>query len=230
MLKMAAESGTTAIVGTPHADLEYKFQPDVIRQRVTELQAAIGATPRIYEGCDFHLTFDNIQDALTNPSKYTINHKSYLLVEFSDMLIFQNTGEIFAKMRQVGIVPVITHPERNQLLQQRLPMIEQWVADGALTQVTGQSLLGHFGQKAKQFAFDLLKAQLVHFIASDAHDTKHRPPTLRESYEWMKKNYGDAVAEALFVENPRAAVEGTPVVPFQAATEQQQRKWYQFWR
>jgi hypothetical protein len=89
---------------------------------VTELQAAVGAVPRIYEGCDFHLTFDNIQDALSHPTKYTINHKNYLLVEFSDMLIFQNTAEIFAKMRQAGIVPVITHPERNPLLQQRLPV------------------------------------------------------------------------------------------------------------
>lgn len=230
MLKMAAESGTTDIVGTPHADLEYKFQPELIRQRVAELQAATGAIPRIYEGCDFHLTFDNIQDALANPSKYTINHKSYLLVEFSDMLIFQNTGEIFAKMRQVGIIPVITHPERNQLLQQRLPMIEQWVANGALTQVTGQSLLGHFGQRARQFALDLLKAQLVHFIASDAHDTKHRPPLLRDSYDWMKKHWGDTVAQALFVDNPKAAVEGTPLVPFQAPVKPQGRKWFQFWR
>jgi protein-tyrosine phosphatase len=230
MLKMAAESGTTAIVGTPHADLEYKFQPDLISQRAAEIQSAVGPVPRIYTGCDFHLTFDNIQDALSNPSKYTINHKNYLLVEFSDMLIFQNTGEIFAKMRQVGIVPIITHPERNQLLQQRLPMIQDWVANGALAQVTGQSLLGHFGQKAKQFSLDLLKAQLVHFIASDAHDTKHRPPLLREAYEWMQKNWGDTVAEALFVDNPRAVVEGTPVVPFDSSPPPQSKKWFEFWR
>jgi protein-tyrosine phosphatase len=229
MLKMAAEAGTTDIVGTPHADLEYKFQPDVIRTRVTELQAAVGAVPRIYEGCDFHLTFDNIQDALSHPTKYTINHKNYLLVEFSDMLIFQNTAEIFAKMRQAGIVPVITHPERNPLLQQRLPVIEQWVAEGALTQVTGHSLLGRFGPKAKQFSLDLLKRQLVHFIASDAHDTKHRPPPLREAYDRTVKNLGEEGAQMLFVDNPRAAVAGQPL-PMPSLPPMKTRKWFEFWR
>ena len=90
MLKMAAEFGTTDIVATPHADLQFKFQPELIEQQVQELTAAVGGQPHIHVGCDFHLTFDNIQDAVANPSKYTIGHKRYLMVEFSDFLIFQN--------------------------------------------------------------------------------------------------------------------------------------------
>ena len=33
---------------------------------------------KIYSGCDFHITYDNVMDACRNPHKYTINHKNYL--------------------------------------------------------------------------------------------------------------------------------------------------------
>lgn len=229
MLRMAAETGTTDIVATPHADLEYQFSPDLVRQRVEELTGATGGVPRIYEGCDFHLTFDNIQDAVANPTKYTINHKSYLMVEFSDMIIFQNTGEIFDRMLAAGIVPVITHPERNQLLQQRIGRLERWVGGGCLIQLTAQSLLGRFGKTARQFSLELLDRGLVHFVASDAHDTKHRPPVLDDAYRWTAGHYNQGLAERLFVANPRAALEGLPLPEAVEETACKTRPWYRFW-
>src|ERR1700759_5441040 len=72
MLEMAAANGTVAIVGTPHANGEYPFKPDVIAERIAELQPR--TTVRIHPGCDFHLHASNIADALANPDKYTINH------------------------------------------------------------------------------------------------------------------------------------------------------------
>ncbi len=229
MLEMAAAAGTTDIVATPHSDLEYQFQPQLIRERVEILTKATNGKPRIFEGCDFHLTFDNIQDAIAHPTKYTINHKNYLLVEFSDLLIFNETSEIFRRMRdEAGIIPIITHPERNQLLQQRLPQLEQWVAEGCYLQVTAQSLNGRFGNTARQFSLELLKRNLVHFIASDAHDTKHRPPLLNEAFEWLSKNYSPSLAGRLCVDNPMATLTGEPIPAILDAPPA--RKWYQFWK
>ncbi len=229
MLRMAAEGGTRGIVATPHADLEYKFQPDLIRERADQLRAAAGGRIELWTGCDFHLTFDNIQDAINHPTRYTINHKSYLLVEFSDMLIFQNTADIFARLGEAGMIPVVTHPERNTLLQQRLPQLKHWVEQGAYLQVTAQSLTGRFGKTARAFSLELLNQNLVHFIASDAHDLKHRPPLLKEAFGFVSKEYSAELAQALFVDNPTAAVAGAPLPP-QPYTFRPSRKWYQFWR
>ena len=74
--------------------------------------------------------------------KYTINQDRYLLVEFSDLLIFRNTADIFGRLLEGGMISIVTHPERNQLLQQRLEEIALWVEAGACVQVTGQSLAG----------------------------------------------------------------------------------------
>lgn len=208
MLRIAAQAGTTEIVATPHANTEFCFQPELVAEKIAELAAASGDLVRIHSGCDFHLSYDNIQDALANPLKYTINQKGYLLVEFSDLLIARGMEEVFSRMRDVGITPVITHPERNWFLQQRLERLAIWVENGCPLQITAQSLLGRFGPDAKRFARELLKRDLVHFVASDAHDPDDRPPRLDEAYACVAKKLGPERAERLFVTNPRAALTG----------------------
>jgi protein-tyrosine phosphatase len=230
MLRMAAESGTTDLVATPHANLNYKFEPLVIRDRLKEVEAALDGALRLYTGCDFHLSYDNIQDAITNPRKYTINQNRYLLVEFSELLIFRNTADIFGRLQEAGMSPIITHPERNTLLCQRLEEIESWVQAGAYVQVTGQSLVGHFGRRSAEFARTLLDRGLVHFIASDGHDLKHRPPRLAEAYAWLKENYGAQMAETLCVLNPRATLTGDNLNSTESDLPAEPRKWYQIWR
>lgn len=228
MVRMAAEHGTTDLVATPHADLQYKFDPVENAKRIEQLKEASGGTLRLYTGCDFHLSFDNIQDAIANPTKYTLDQGHYLLVEFSDMLIFNNTSEIFDRLLDAGMIPVITHPERNGLLRQRVENIAEWVSQGVRVQVTGQSLTGRFGKRAAEFSRALLDRSLVHVIASDAHDLERRPPVLDAAHTWLKENYSEALAEMLCVTNPRAALESKPM-QLPEGESAKGRKWYQFW-
>jgi len=230
MVRMASEHGTTDLVATPHASPAYKFEPLVIAERLGQLKAACGGALRLYTGCDFHLSYDNIQDALLQPRKYTIAQKNYLLVEFSDLLIFHNTGEIFGRLLEGGMIPVITHPERNALLRLRLENIAEWVAAGARVQVTGQSLTGGFGRRAQAFAKELLDHGLVHVIASDGHDLEHRPPVMDQAYHWLEKEYNQTLAEILCIENPKATLSGDPMTSPDTTGSSSTSKWYQFWR
>lgn len=230
MIRIAAGNGTTDLVATPHANPKYRFDPGLIDERLAEIAETSGSALRLHRGCDFHLSFDNIEDALVHPAKYTINHGCYLLVEFSDLLIFNNTAEIFERLQQAGMTPVITHPERNRLLRERIDSIAQWVESGACVQLTAQSLLGGFGKRAEEFSGRLLDRRLVHFLASDAHDCEHRPPRLDQAYAWVKKHYSEELAEALCVLNPKAAIIGEPLEPFRDSITTESRKWYQIWR
>jgi protein-tyrosine phosphatase len=230
MVRMAAEHGTTDLVATPHANLSYQFNPQLVEERLAEIAAASDNVLRLHAGCDFHLSFDNIQDAVANPRKYTINHHRYLMVEFSDLLIFNNTAEIFARLEETGMTPVITHPERNSLLQQRIDQIAAWVEAGACVQVTAASLLGGFGRRAAEFSRTLLDRRLVHFLASDAHDCEHRPPRLDLAHAWVRERYGEEWAEALCVTNPGATLRGESLEPLAGARGSESRRWYQIWR
>jgi protein-tyrosine phosphatase len=230
MLRLAQEHGTTAIVATPHANLEYRYDPELISRRIEEMSHALGGSIQIHRGCDFHLSYDNIQDAIANPRKYTINGGPYLLVEFSDLLIFKNTAEIFARLQDAGMIPIITHPERNDLLRQRIDQITAWVGAGALNQVTAQSLTGRFGKRAAEFAKLLLERDLVHFLASDGHDCEHRPPRMDQAYAWVLDRYGEATAEALCRTNPQAAITGEPLALTPKDVSSSPRKWYHIFR
>ena len=230
MVRMAAEHGTTDMVATPHANLQFKFNPELIAERIAQVREAAAGVLRLYTGCDFHLSYDNIQDSIEHPRKYTVNQQRYLLVEFSELLIFKNTEDIFARLRDAGMVPIVTHPERNGLLRQRIENIAKWVDQGARMQVTAQSLTGGFGRRAQEFSRELLDRSLVHVVASDGHDCERRPPVMDQARVWLRKKYGDALAEALCVTNPGATLTGDDMYLPNADPHSSVRKWYEFWR
>jgi protein-tyrosine phosphatase len=189
------------------------------------LQRAVGESIRLHRGCDFHLSYENIRDAIANPTKYTIRGRRYLLVEFSDFLIPNTAADIFSALMNAGMTPVVTHPERNPLLRKRLQDLADWIRSGCRLQVTGGSLLGHFGPAAKQCADHLVSCGIAHFVASDAHDTRRRTTDLRASHKYVSNRYGKDRAEVLFETNPAAALEGT-AIPL--TTGGRSRRWFLF--
>ncbi len=75
-----------------------------------------------------------------------------------------------------------------------------------------------------------MQHQLVHFIASDAHNTSSRPPLLSEARRTVAAEQGEEAACALFETNPLAAIEGR-VLPWQPEpVPLQQRRWSFFRR
>ncbi len=229
MLRLAAETGTTDIVATPHADLQFAFDPVLVEQKIAELAAAAGNLIRIHYGCDFHLHYENVREALADPGRYAINHKNYLLVEMSELMSVRTAGEAIARLSGAGLHPILTHPERNRVLQQNVSELERWVAGGCLLQVTAQSLTGDFGRKARSCAFELLRRGLVDFVASDAHDTKNRPPRLDAACALVAEEFGRERAQRLFQINPAAVLAGEPLPEPEQAPATARRSWWRFW-
>ncbi len=204
MLTMAAEDGTTEAVATPHANSRYRFNPALIEKRLAALAAQ--TTVRLHRGCDFRLQPDNIEDALANPAKYTINHGRYLLVEFPEVSVFAHADEVLTELLDAGLVPIVTHPERNRELRERIDDLARWVAMGCGLQVTAGAVTGRFGREPQAAVSSLVARGLVHFVASDAHDVWQRPPTLSQAYSALAAEWGEDTVRPMFVDNPRAVV------------------------
>jgi protein-tyrosine phosphatase len=150
MSRMAVEDGITHVVATPHASGTWTFEPDVIAAKLAELRQALAQESialTLATGCDFHLSYDNIQDGIANPRKYTLNGSQYVLVELPDFGLSPSLGEIFFDLRVAGMVPILTHPERNPTLQRDQARLADWMRDGLLVQVTAGSVLGHMGKE-----------------------------------------------------------------------------------
>ncbi len=204
MCRAAAADGITHMVASPHANDRYHYDREYLQGLVNHLQGLIGDSPKILLGCDFHLSYDNLQDAYSHPERYVIAGTRYLLVEFSNYSVPQSTADSFLKLGDRGITPIITHPERNPILRDSLQRVVEWAEQGCVIQMTGSALTGFWGERTRRAAEWLLESQAVHVLATDAHDLEKRVPILSRSRDAAAQIVGEEVAEALVEGNPAA--------------------------
>ena len=160
---------------------------------------------------DFHLSPLNLEDAMNDPRQFAIGDTQYLMIEFDHHSIPANAGEQLLAILSRGMVPIITHPERNAFLMKNLDTVERFVQEGCLLQVTANALTGFWGPTSKQAAEELVQKKMVHIVATDAHDLELRPPVLSQAREAVSSLAGPKIAEALFVNNPTAVVSGRSI-------------------
>ena len=215
MGEMALDEGITHLVATPHSNDEYSFDLQRNLGLRRELSERLQGRLQLATGCDFHLSYENLEAVGAEPSQFALNQKNYLLVEFADFALPPFLDDALRRLQEAGLRLIITHPERNPLVRAAPHRLLGWIEAGCYVQITAQSLAGRFGSGAERAAFKYLDRNWVHFVATDAHSIRSRPPRLRKAYEQVASRRGTEIAEALFCENPMAAWNGAalPSVP-----------------
>src|ERR1700674_4112060 len=176
MCRMAAADGITHAVATPHANDRYAYDREYLsgllgqlREKIREkIEEKINPAPQLQLslGCDFHLSFENLERVLEEPHTYTIGETNYLLIELSNFSIPTQLENCFFRLGDRGLTPILTHPERNPILQQTPQRILEWAEQGCLMQVTASALTGFWGERPEIVARWLLDRSAVHILAS----------------------------------------------------------------
>jgi protein-tyrosine phosphatase len=214
MCRMAAADGITHQVATPHANDRYHYDREYLQGLVSHLQGLIGNALTLSLGCDFHLSYDNLQDVLANPTRYAIASTQYMLVELSNYSVPPQTTDCFMQLGDRGITPVITHPERNPIVRENLQRVVEWAEQGCVIQVTGSALTGFWGERSAKAARWLIEHDAVHILATDAHDTEKRIPILSTARDAAAEICGEEIAQALVEGNPQAIMNSQPLPYF----------------
>jgi protein-tyrosine phosphatase len=175
------------------------------------------------------MTYENVQDALIRHDRYTINGGRFLMAEIPDLTNPVAARAVLRRLIDGGITPIITHPERHELLRRDPGCIRGWIAEGCLLQVTAGSLMGRFGGAARKSGWSLVEGRLAHFIASDAHGVHDRSPRLDDAFEAVVKRVGSERAHNLFVSNPLYVLQNNPLPYGEITPPKPQRKWFQLW-
>lgn len=204
MCRMAAEDGVTHIVATPHANYAYSYERAAHLALLDELKSRVPGM-EFSLGCDLHLSYENIEDALGHPERYAIGSTRYVLVELSEFSVFGFAQSVF-QFATAGLVPILTHPERNPVILKSPELLHEYADAGCLMQITANSLTGFWGRASQKMCETMLAKNMVHLIASDAHGTKSRPPILSAARDAAAKIVGPEAADALVNANPSAVV------------------------
>ena len=213
MLMMAADSGVTDIVATPHCNIPDEYDnyhnEDWVYgfQELQERAAAMHIPIRIHPGQEVYGT-DGVVDMLRAGRLIGINETRRVLIEFSfaeePIRIYHWLHELL----RAGYQPIVAHPERYPYVQSDLHLVEDWLYDGCLIQVNKGSILGRFGEGPCQAAWQLLNRNLVSCVASDAHSYQFRTTGMTEVYRELCDRLSWEAAEFLLSENPMRIVRG----------------------
>ncbi|MGI6227395.1 MAG: tyrosine-protein phosphatase [Peptococcales bacterium] len=195
MAYLASEDGIRKIVATPHF-IKGSYEPPVqeVLYLTEELNKRIkkeNLDLEILPGMEVYLESD-LPEMFRKGEILTLNNaKKYLLVEFPSDSIPSHSERVLYELRLQGIMPILAHADRNQVILQDPQKLFPLVESGLLTQVTTSSLEGHFGSKCQEIANLLLKHKLAHFIATDAHYNPHRMPRMKDVIQRIRANMPD---------------------------------------
>lgn len=210
LVEQARESGTRSIVLTPHYRGVFKKNTpqqlreafDAFRQTVQEAYPDM----RLYLGHEVHYQSE-VPERLSRGEILTMADSDYVLLEFRSASLRSQIFSAVMEMIQYGYRPIIAHAERYDAFCKDPRLAYEVAAMGALIQVNTDSILGKRGNAAKRLCRTLLKNGLVHFVGSDAHDTKDREPNLRKCYWHVRENYGAQYAASVFYQNALTIIE-----------------------
>jgi len=216
MAHMAVEDGIEGIVCTPHwlpGIYENDRERILTKLRIFEQKLADNCIPlRLYPGSELRID-PRLADLLKSKQVLTLNDTGrYALIELPQMHIPERVDEFLWHLAVSGLTPILGHPERNLFLHQHVNRFYRWAEAGVLIQITAASLEGGFGEIVRDFAIFLLKHNLVHIIATDAHDLRFRSPNLSQAFRIAARLVGDEMAEKLVNKNPHRVVNAEPIV------------------
>lgn len=210
MIRDAYADGTRALILTPHYRGKFRENtPPWLREMLDVLRSTVadaGIDMGLYLGSEVHYQSDVI--ALVSEGKVlTMAGSDYLLLEFP---FAASPSQVRAGLNAAisgGYTPILAHVERYDCFRKQPALAEEMHELGGLIQLNASGVMGGQGYFVKRYCAGLLKKGLVHFIASDAHDTRRRPPLLMACRRQVAKHYGEDYAEALFWENPQKVIE-----------------------
>jgi protein-tyrosine phosphatase len=207
VLREMAARGVTDICLTPHmlARWSEAGPPETHEKAFQALREKAPGEPRLHRGAEVML-----DRPITRPvaiaRNVTLGGSRYILVEFPRMVAFDIATSALAHVVEVGLVPVLAHPERYSCCSE--DAVRRWRAVGARMQVDATTLLASSarGQRARR----LVAAGLADILAGDNHGDDR---TIATGAQFLAAHDGAEQVDLLTVRNPSATLADGDMAP-----------------
>lgn len=232
MCRIAFEEGVRMVAATAHQNDHYPaVSPDRLRaatgQLVQDLQKhhiKITACPN----AEVMAHPEMVQSWRSEKLLSVADRRQYMLVEMPHGM-FVDLRAIVVQLRELGIRPILAHPERQPELLHDTEVIEQLIRIGCLVQVSSGSVTAPREHRDELALRKWFKRGIVHLLGSDGHSVRRRPPLMAQAYELIGRWAGNAVADRVCSTNGMAILQG---LPFRVREIQpSNRSWFsRFWK
>lgn len=205
MLHMADEDGISQIILTPH-DKPWHRKMDYTRMNalVDQLQERLcqeGMDIRLYMGSELYYR-NGLTEEIDQGEAVTLANSQYVLVEFDPLADYDYIRSGVYALLMGGYYPIVAHVERYKNVCCKMSRVIELIDMGSFMQVNAGSITGQYGISAKQLTKKMLKQDLIHFVATDAHDLNRRQPCLSQCAQYIGKKYGESSRRRLFYDHP----------------------------
>ena len=204
MLRIAEKSGITHMILTPHhKPAHHNVSPEhnvLYRKRLREEAKNQGINVKLFSGNEIYYSHETMEE-LIQGQVCPLAGSDYVLVEFHPTNPFKEIQNAAGRVQAAGYIPIVAHVERYSDIVSHPSNVNDLIDMGCYIQVNASSVMGKYGFGISHFTRKLLKEGLVHFISSDAHDTKSRAPRLSECRDYVERKFGEDYAKELFFLN-----------------------------
>lgn len=203
LARAAVDNGITHAVCTPHIHFgRFENSKQGIASRLTDLQDMltkheITLTVAAAAEVRFDVQVLSEIDKGKIPYAGVWRGNKVLLLELPTGEFPRGTDQLIHLLKERNVTAMIAHPERNKGILRDATLIPKLIGSGCLLQITAASLLGNFGSQVQQCAQNMIREDVVHAIATDAHHHKKRPPLLKQAYELVSSIAGPQQAYRL---------------------------------
>ena len=213
MARQAADTGTRHMVASSHGICPDNTIGDYMNT-LTKLRQVLKAENipvTLYSGMEILMNED--APALIKKNKFLpLNNTRYLLVEFNFNENVKNVCTRIGTLQIEGFKVILAHPERYKFMQREPGLAFFLEEHGCILQINKDSLLGGMGKKCQELAHLFLQRGLAGVIASDAHGTQVRSPSLDGLTAMLKQRYSKRQIHIWLSENPSRILKGDETV------------------
>lgn len=211
LLRGLFQLGFVHVVATPH------MRPGLFDTTAEQLREAYCSTrehhrkqaglPELSLSCEHYfddVVFNRLCEGQGLP--YAGGHA--VLLEFYQNRLPASVDRLLAKLKRLGLTPVIAHPERYQALWESPSRLERLLDLGAVALLDIAAVVGKYGRKPQQTAELLLEQGLYYAACSDAHHPRDLQ-AVEAGIAWLDRHYGKDDVYSLFREGPAEILGGT---------------------
>ena len=200
MLDAAHADGVVSLFATPHVTPGVKpFDDAAYASRLREARRYCkerGYEMQLFSGAEILYT-PVLPQYAGEHGLPTLGDSNFVLLEFVPGVELRELESALALMERSGYRPILAHIERYSCLHRGRTAAKLKQRYNVRYQLNANTILTRQSFFRARKIRSWLKAGLVDFVASDAHDLNRRGSKMRRAYRALKQQYGQRQAERL---------------------------------